>query len=274
MIAWIFRIILIIFITIGLFSIVLQFSQPVSSSSNLKPITPPKPIMVNLVTLPPPPPPVAAKPIQIAAKPAIVPKPIVKKTKSVVKKKRSKKKVKKKSRKKSVKKRPKYKKTRTKSTQSKPTKKRIASTNQKVGNSRKVATKKGVVGGQHNGKSQGKLGGQQGGKGKTARSKVTQPIKPKKSKKTVITKARYSNNPQPPYPRISRRLREEGTVKLRVKVSAAGRASAVTLNRSSGSNRLDNAAIKAVKKWRFVPAKRNGQAESSWVIIPIVFNLN
>jgi len=88
-----------------------------------------------------------------------------------------------------------------------------------------------------------------------------------------IFNAGYLNNPPPKYPRVSKRRGEEGVVSLRVKVSPQGRAIEVRLNRSSGSSRLDKAAQKTVKKWRFVPAKQGNTPITAWVIVPIHFKL-
>jgi len=84
----------------------------------------------------------------------------------------------------------------------------------------------------------------------------------------------YLNNPAPAYPSISRRLGEQGRVVLKVLVSAAGEPESVALENGSGSDRLDQAAIDAVKKWRFVPAKRNGESLSAYVLVPLKFSLN
>jgi periplasmic protein TonB len=85
--------------------------------------------------------------------------------------------------------------------------------------------------------------------------------------------ADYLNNPAPTYPSLSRRLGEEGLVVLRVQVSAEGRALQVELKKSSGFERLDNAARKSVEKWRFVPARQAGIAVASWVEVPLQFSL-
>lgn len=85
--------------------------------------------------------------------------------------------------------------------------------------------------------------------------------------------ASYLDNPAPDYPSISRRLGEQGKVLLRVQVAVDGTADSVALQTSSGSSRLDQAALAAVKKWRFVPAKRGGQAVSASVIVPISFSI-
>lgn len=93
----------------------------------------------------------------------------------------------------------------------------------------------------------------------------------------TVTAARfdadYLNNPAPAYPALSRRMREEGRVMLRVHVSAEGLPKTIELNASSGSGRLDNAARDAVQRWRFVPARRGEQAVDAWVLVPIVFKL-
>ena len=85
--------------------------------------------------------------------------------------------------------------------------------------------------------------------------------------------ADYLHNPRPVYPPMSRRMGEEGKVFLRVRVEADGRPSQVEIKTSSGSPRLDQAAEDAVRRWRFIPAKRGGEAVSAWVIVPISFNL-
>lgn len=85
--------------------------------------------------------------------------------------------------------------------------------------------------------------------------------------------ADYLQNPKPDYPRISRRLAEEGTVLLRVRVSVEGAPLAVELRKSSGYARLDDSALDAVRRWRFLPARRGSDAVESWVAVPIAFKL-
>jgi protein TonB len=85
--------------------------------------------------------------------------------------------------------------------------------------------------------------------------------------------ADYLSNPPPEYPALSRRLGEEGQVLLRVRVSAEGLPLAVELRRSSGFQRLDEAARAAVKGWKFVPARRGETPVEAWVLIPISFTL-
>ena len=67
---------------------------------------------------------------------------------------------------------------------------------------------------------------------------------------------------------------EEGTVLVRVLVTADGRAGEVELKRGSGYDRLDQAALRAVRKWRFVPATKNGEPTEAWLDQPVTFKLN
>jgi periplasmic protein TonB len=85
--------------------------------------------------------------------------------------------------------------------------------------------------------------------------------------------AAYLNNPAPAYPSVSRRLGEQGLVLLQVQVTEDGTAGSVDLQTGSGSSRLDQAALDAVKKWRFVPAKRGEQPVSASVVVPVRFSL-
>jgi protein TonB len=60
-------------------------------------------------------------------------------------------------------------------------------------------------------------------------------------------------------------------VLLLVKVDPEGKPTTVTLHKSSGHERLDQAAIQAVTRWRFVPGMRGQTAISATVIVPISF---
>jgi periplasmic protein TonB len=85
--------------------------------------------------------------------------------------------------------------------------------------------------------------------------------------------AAYLNNPKPSYPELSKLRGETGTTLLRVSISADGKAHAVQVQQSSGSRRLDDAAVKAVLAWRFVPSTVDASPVSSTVLIPIPFIL-
>lgn len=85
--------------------------------------------------------------------------------------------------------------------------------------------------------------------------------------------ADYLDNPPPAFPSLSRRMGEQGRVILRVLVSPGGGAAEVQVRTSSGHDRLDQAAREAVRRWKFVPARRGGEAVAAWVLIPISFRL-
>jgi periplasmic protein TonB len=89
----------------------------------------------------------------------------------------------------------------------------------------------------------------------------------------VRARPRYRHNPEPPYPLEARRRRQQGTVRLSVEVSAAGRPESIAVARSSGYAALDAAAREAVESWAFEPARQDGEPVASQVEIPIRFEL-
>lgn len=80
--------------------------------------------------------------------------------------------------------------------------------------------------------------------------------------------------PAPRYPTRALRRGDSGTVRVRVEVGPDGRPSQVSVAQPSGSRDLDRAAVDAVRRWRFHPARRNGEAVSGTVIVPISFTPN
>ena len=91
--------------------------------------------------------------------------------------------------------------------------------------------------------------------------------------KATTARADHLHNPRPAYPAVARARNWEGVSQLRVYVLPNGAAGQVLLARSSGHDVLDDAAVAAVRNWRFVPAKRGDQAIASWVQFPIVWKL-
>lgn len=77
----------------------------------------------------------------------------------------------------------------------------------------------------------------------------------------------------PAYPEELRQLGQEGTVMLKVTISAEGKPVAIGLDRSSGSVQFDAAAALAVSKWTFTPAQRNNAPVETTVTLPIKFSL-
>jgi protein TonB len=86
--------------------------------------------------------------------------------------------------------------------------------------------------------------------------------------------ADYLQNEAPAYPPQSKRLGEEGKVVLVVQVSADGAPLSVNLKNSSGWPRLDQAALAAVRHWRFAPARIGDKAVIASVLVPLSFSLD
>lgn len=85
--------------------------------------------------------------------------------------------------------------------------------------------------------------------------------------------ADYLQNPKPPYPALSKRLGEQGKVLVRVLIGVDGTAQKAEIKQSSGFDRLDQAALGTVLRWRYVPGKRAGVPEAMWFSVPINFVL-
>jgi periplasmic protein TonB len=90
----------------------------------------------------------------------------------------------------------------------------------------------------------------------------------------AVVNARVKYSPEPSYPLVSRAREEEGTVLVKVLISPYGTAADVQIEKSSGYSRLDDAAIKAVRGWKFAPATRGSRAIATWVTVPVKFVLN
>ncbi|MBU8542311.1 energy transducer TonB [Roseomonas sp. ROY-5-3] len=82
-----------------------------------------------------------------------------------------------------------------------------------------------------------------------------------------------ASNPPPEYPHASRIRNEQGRVTLRVEIDAIGRVVDVRVLRSAGYPALDEAAMQAVRRWRFEPAMRDGVPVLSSTAIGITFQL-
>jgi len=83
----------------------------------------------------------------------------------------------------------------------------------------------------------------------------------------------YLHNPPPEYPEDARLNRQQGMVLLLVDVSPDGAVLNVKLERSSGYRKLDEAALRVAKNWKFKPATMGGQTVRSQVEVPIRFKL-
>jgi periplasmic protein TonB len=78
----------------------------------------------------------------------------------------------------------------------------------------------------------------------------------------------------PSYPSASRRLNEQGTVVLNFLIDAEGRIVESRIDASSGVERLDEAARKALSLCKFKPGTVDGRAEQSWHKMKYVWKLD
>lgn len=89
----------------------------------------------------------------------------------------------------------------------------------------------------------------------------------------VTQELKTSNRVEPVYPAASRRAGEEGTVRLKVLVDERGRPQTVEIVKASGFARLDEAAVQAVRKWRFQAANNGSGPVSAWTQVNVTFKL-
>lgn len=78
----------------------------------------------------------------------------------------------------------------------------------------------------------------------------------------------------PPYPAMAQRLGEHGQVQLHIAIDASGQVTAVSVSKSSGSERLDDAARAWVlANWKYRAATQNGAGVASETEALVVFDL-
>ena len=125
-----------------------------------------------------------------------------------------------------------------------------------------------VAGGGGSGEGSGSGGagdgasGSTGVPGGTGTAAIVAPLPPK-----------LVDGPEPPYPALARRAGQEGRVELRISIDATGRVTDVAVTKSSGHERLDEAARAALAAWRFEPATHGGVAIACKIDHAITFRL-
>lgn len=77
----------------------------------------------------------------------------------------------------------------------------------------------------------------------------------------------------PAYPEAARLSGIEGTTSLRVRILEDGSIGDVIVARSAGHPALDHAAVDAVRRWSFEPARRGDHPVAVWVNLPMRFRL-
>jgi TonB family protein len=90
---------------------------------------------------------------------------------------------------------------------------------------------------------------------------------------SAVARPRYAENSQPVYPAEARKKGYQGVVMLRVEVLPNGLVGAIEVKKSSGHEVLDQSAVAAVKKWKFVPGKKEDVVVSTWVNVPVKFQI-
>lgn len=90
----------------------------------------------------------------------------------------------------------------------------------------------------------------------------------------TVSAVEYIRAPKAEYPRVSRRMGEEGKVTLRVLVNEKGYAEKVDIQKSSGFQRLDEAARNALMQAIFKPYLEDGKALAMIATATINFSLD
>ncbi len=91
----------------------------------------------------------------------------------------------------------------------------------------------------------------------------------------LILNPHFRERPEPPaYPKRAMELDQQGETLVRARLDSDGNPAEIVVWRTSGFDLLDHAAMEAVRRWRFEPAKRDGHPIPAWVQVPIHFALN
>lgn len=90
-----------------------------------------------------------------------------------------------------------------------------------------------------------------------------------------ITAPAILSKVDPVYPATARSAGLEGIAVLRIQILPSGRPGEITIERSTGHSVLGEAAVAAVAKWRFVPAKdrSSGKTVACTTTMPVSFRL-
>lgn len=99
------------------------------------------------------------------------------------------------------------------------------------------------------------------------------PAPPPQPRTVAITQVAYLTPPVLTYPATSKRFGESGSAQVRILVDAEGLPRQMQLIRSTGHQRLDDAALATVRATRFKPYTENGVPQPFWVVMPLVFEL-
>jgi periplasmic protein TonB len=105
----------------------------------------------------------------------------------------------------------------------------------------------------------------------TSQSKVATPVA---APPATELHAIMRTHTQPPYPDVAKHLGEQGTVVIRVTITTDGDVSACSVQKTSGSERLDTAACSYVTEhYRWQPPTQNGHPTEAQTLLAITYNL-
>lgn len=102
---------------------------------------------------------------------------------------------------------------------------------------------------------------------------VPAPPAPAAPRQIAPSAVRYVKLPELNFPALSKRARESGTVVLRITVDVEGRLRGATVHRSSGFERLDQAALSDIRSARFAPYMEDGKAVEWQTLAPLAYEL-
>ena len=94
------------------------------------------------------------------------------------------------------------------------------------------------------------------------------------NRSAAYTPARYLSTPRPSFPATAKSAHIGGTVILSVSLDDSGHPTAVAVRKSSGHPELDEAALRAVRAWRFHPAKLDERPVPTRLEVPVRFALS
>lgn len=105
------------------------------------------------------------------------------------------------------------------------------------------------------------------------RTEPAEPVAAAAEPSATVEAVRRADNEPPNYPEHDRRLGHEGVVVLTVAVAASGDVHRVDLKTPCPYPGLNREAVRAVRAWRFEPARRHGEPVSSETDVEIEFRL-
>lgn len=90
---------------------------------------------------------------------------------------------------------------------------------------------------------------------------------------TQTTPARPRSRPKPRYPRVAQRQGIEGFVTVRLRIDATGRVADAVVVKSEPRGVFDDAAMATARRYRFTPARRDGEPVETTLQQTIRFEL-